>query len=66
MEHDIDIRAIRSQLGLTQAQLAEAVGVDQSTVSNWERGAAPRGPARKLIERLTKESATVKQPERAA
>lgn len=52
MEQAIDVRAIRDQLGLTQAQLGERVGVDQSTVSNWERGMAPRGPARKLLEGL--------------
>jgi transcriptional regulator with XRE-family HTH domain len=28
----------RRRLGLTQAALAEACGVDQMTVSRWERG----------------------------
>lgn len=53
MEQEIDVKAIRAQLGFTQAQLGEAVGVDQSTVSNWENGMAPRGPARKLLQSLT-------------
>lgn len=52
MEQQIDVRAIRASLGLTQAQLGEAVGVDQSTVSNWENGMMPRGPARKLLQTL--------------
>ncbi len=52
MEQSIDVRAIRAKLGLTQAQLGDAVGVDQSTVSNWENGMAPRGPARKLLESM--------------
>lgn len=52
MEQQIDVRAIRVSLGLTQAQLGEAVGVDQSTVSNWENGMLPRGPARKLLQTL--------------
>ncbi|MER8846017.1 helix-turn-helix domain-containing protein [Mesorhizobium australicum] len=52
MEHPIDVRAIRAKLGLTQAQLGEAVGVDQSTVSNWENGMPPRGPARKVLQTL--------------
>lgn len=52
MEQAIDVKAIRENLGLTQAQLGEKVGVDQSTVSNWERGMPPRGPARKLLESL--------------
>lgn len=49
MENEIDVKAIRDTLGLTQAGLAEQVGVDQSTISNWEKGQAPRGPARKLL-----------------
>lgn len=52
MDTALDIKAIRSRLGLTQAQLGEAVGVDQSTVSNWENGSPPRGPARKLLIKL--------------
>lgn len=62
MEQEIDVRAIRTHLGLTQAQLGEAVGVDQSTVSNWENGMLPRGPARKLLQSLVAVSA----PEAAA
>lgn len=53
MEHALDVKAIRAHLGLTQAQLGEAVGVDQSTVSNWENGSPPRGPARKLLIKLS-------------
>lgn len=30
------IRQLREQAGLTQKQLAEAVGVDQSAVARWE------------------------------
>lgn len=52
MEQEIDIKAIRAKHNLTQAQLGEAVGVDQSTVSNWERDGVPNGPARKLLIRL--------------
>lgn len=52
MDQPLNVRAIRQELGLTQAQLGEAVGVDQSTVSNWENGMPPRGPARKLLENL--------------
>lgn len=57
MEQEIDIKEIRARLGLTQTALAEALGVDQGTVSNWERAAnVPRGPARKLLERLLSEA----------
>jgi DNA-binding transcriptional regulator YiaG len=56
MEHDLNVKDLRSRLGFTQAQLGEAIGVDQSTVSNWEKGvAAPRGPARKMLQQLTEQ-----------
>lgn len=32
-----NIRAMRKRAGLTQAELAKAVGVNLSTVGNWER-----------------------------
>lgn len=61
MEQQIDVKTIRDQLGLTQGQLAEAVGVTQSTVSLWEtKTTLPRGPARKILLSL------IAQPERAA
>jgi DNA-binding transcriptional regulator YiaG len=60
MEHDLDVRAIRARLGLTQAQLSEELGVDQSTVSNWENGTSPRGPARKLLQALSERPAAPK------
>jgi putative transcriptional regulator len=48
-----DIRSLRGRLGLTQSQFAELLGVDQSTISTWERGVnIPRGPARKVLESL--------------
>jgi DNA-binding transcriptional regulator YiaG len=54
MDELIDVKAIRVAKGMTQAQLGEEVGVDQSTVSNWEKGVtAPRGPARKLLAALS-------------
>lgn len=39
-------RAIRSDAGLTVAEVADAVGVTRQAVNNWERGArSPRGAA---------------------
>ncbi len=35
------IRTLRKVLGLSQANFAERVGVDQSNVSRWENGAPP-------------------------
>lgn len=34
---------VRRELGLTQAQAADACGLDDGSWSNWERGARPRG-----------------------
>ncbi|NBC37339.1 helix-turn-helix domain-containing protein [Novosphingobium sp. FSY-8] len=33
-----DIQTIRSQLGLSQAEMAEQLGLHQSTISRFERG----------------------------
>lgn len=53
MEQQIDVKALRASLKMTQAEFGSAVGVDQSTVSLWETGnTTPRGSARKLIEML--------------
>jgi transcriptional regulator with XRE-family HTH domain len=35
------LRALRTELGLTQAELAEALGVDVNTVQGWESGRRP-------------------------
>jgi len=39
-----EIKAIREGLGLTQAQLAQLLGVHPITISKWERGVAPPQP----------------------
>ena len=38
MEVKNQIRAYRSELGMSQEELAEAVYVTRQTVSNWETG----------------------------
>lgn len=37
----LDIRAMRRRFGLTQVQLANFMGLTQSTISRWERGLEP-------------------------
>jgi transcriptional regulator with XRE-family HTH domain len=36
-----DVRAVRRQLGLSQGQLAEKLGLNQSTISRFETGELP-------------------------
>ncbi len=50
MSYEIDVKKLREALKMTQAQLAAELGVDQSTVSLWEKaGKKPRPPAMKLL-----------------
>ncbi len=45
-----DVRRIREQLGLTQAEFAKRFGLSQRTVEQWEQGRAlPDRPARILL-----------------
>ena len=44
------VRAVRARRGLSQAALAETLGVDQTSVSRWERGLdEPRMRARRKL-----------------
>lgn len=36
--NDLDIKDLRTKLGLTQKQFAEMVGVSANTIQNWESG----------------------------
>lgn len=46
------MREYRKRAGLTQAQVAERVDVDQTSVSHWEAGRA--APCKKHRERLAR------------
>jgi putative transcriptional regulator len=47
---EIDVRAIRRAVGMTQAEFAAAYQFSVRTVQQWERGAKrPSGPARTLL-----------------
>ena len=50
-EHpDPEVRAIRDRTGLSQDKFAMLIGVNPSTLRNWEQGRRkPTGPARALL-----------------
>ena len=49
----MNIEQARQELGMTQAQLGDAVGVSERTIQNWEAGvSAPKPYQVKAIERL--------------
>ena len=51
----IDVARLRKSLGETQTAFAERLGVNQSTVSRWEDGEEPSGPALVLLKQLENE-----------
>lgn len=46
------IERLRIELGWTQPQMAEYLGVRQATVSRLENGQAESGPVRRLLDQL--------------
>jgi len=51
----LNIKKRRLQLGISQQQLANAVGVDRSAVSQWENGKTlPRSNRLKLLAKTLK------------
>ena len=57
-----ELRSIRQKLALTQAALAEAIGVTSNTVARWERGEmAISEPAARLLEKLAEEREIAKR-----
>ena len=47
-----DLRAERIRRGLTQADVAEALGVHRQTVNRWERGKLGIHPAQEKLIRM--------------
>jgi DNA-binding transcriptional regulator YiaG len=46
----MSVRGLRRHMQLTQEQLAEAMGVRQQTISEWETGQyRPRGASERLL-----------------
>ena len=47
---EIDVRAVRRRLGMSQAAFAESFGFGLDAVQSWEQGRRrPEGPARVLL-----------------
>ena len=56
----IDVKAVRSKLGLTQAQFAMQFGFKLDTVRNWEQAKrVPEAPARALLKIIENEPQAV-------
>ena len=53
----IDVKAIRTSRGWSQARLAEYLGCDQATISRIENGGKINGPIQRLLEGLKAEAA---------
>lgn len=52
----VDIKNIRSKVGMTQTEFAFAFGISVSTLRHWERGDRnPAGPALVLLNIMEKE-----------
>ena len=62
----MNLKEWREARGLTQAQLARLLGVDNITISRWERGAGRRGAPGQVLELALAELDRRLQTEREA
>ncbi|MCX7546297.1 helix-turn-helix domain-containing protein [Marinicella gelatinilytica] len=47
---DVEIKKLREEVGLSQAEFALLIGVSKRTLENWEQGRRkPTGPAKALL-----------------
>ena len=58
----LQLHTIRQELALTQAALAEAIGVRPNTVARWERGEIGISePTARLVEKIAAERGVTKR-----
>ncbi len=58
----VDVRAARKKLGLSQDKFAAAFKISASTLRKWEQGSRhPQGPAQVLLAVIDKEPEAVKR-----
>ncbi|MES9904399.1 MAG: NadS family protein [Sedimenticola sp.] len=56
----VDVKGIRSKMGMTQTEFASAFGISVSTLRHWERGdRVPHGPALVLLNVVEREPQAV-------
>ena len=56
----VDVKIIRKEIGMSQAEFASAFGISLGTLRHWERGdRKPRGPALVLLNVVKKETEAV-------
>jgi len=64
---EIDVKAIRSRLGMTQQEFALKFGFSVNTVRHWEQGRrVPEGPARAYLLVIDREPQAVQKALRIA
>ena len=67
IEQGDDVVALRRFLGLTQEQLASAMGISVHTLRNWEQGRRhPEGPALALLRIIARHPRVILEGTRSA
>ncbi len=58
----VDVKAIRTKLGMSQAEFAAAFGLSLSTLRKWEQeGREPEGPARAYLKVISRNPKAVRE-----
>ena len=58
--HEVDVKAIRNRLGMTQARFSNTFGFSLDAIKHWEGGRrSPEAPARTLLTVIDKNPAAV-------
>ncbi len=58
--HEVDVKAIRNRLGMTQARFSNTFGFSLDAIKHWEGGRrTPEAPARTLLTVIDKNPAAV-------
>ena len=59
---DIDVKAIRERISLSQAEFAKLFGLSKRTLEHWEQGRrTPSGPARAFLTVIAREPEAVRR-----